>query len=211
MMIASSDHPILLKQGQSGMSKYYQDLIPNDIKSPKLTELVDICKERIEAGTHKIVIFTQFARMQNLITEELSKLGKVAVLNGSMSSAQRQEQIETFRDNSDYKFFCLTDAGNYGINLQFSNLLINYDCPWNPAIFEQRAGRVHRIGSTHNVVDIISLVTMDTIDEKIQETLEEKRKLGEVVIERNESERNTMNRLISSIKRKKLHNIRPAF
>ncbi|MFE4029283.1 DEAD/DEAH box helicase [Priestia sp. YIM B13551] len=202
MMVASSDHPLLLQMGQSGMSKYYQDLIPESVKSPKLIELVDICKDRIEAGTHKIVIFTQFAKMQTLISQELSKLGKVAILNGSMSSAQRQEQLETFRDDPEYKFFVLTDAGNYGLNIQFANTLINYDCPWNPAIFEQRAGRVHRIGSTHTVVDIISLVTMGTIDEKIQETLEEKRKLGEVVIERNETERSTMNSLISSIRKK---------
>src|SRR5699024_3643472 len=63
MMVATSNHPNLLKTGK-GMSKHYQYLIPDNIKSPKLVELVDICKERIEAGIHKIVIFTQFARMQ---------------------------------------------------------------------------------------------------------------------------------------------------
>ncbi|MFE7821391.1 DEAD/DEAH box helicase [Priestia megaterium] len=201
MMVASSDHPLLLTMGGGGMSKHYQNLIPEKVKSPKLNELVDICKERIESGVQKIVIFTQFAKMQSLIVEELSKIGKVAVLNGAMSSAQRQEQLVTFKDDPDYKFFILTDAGNYGLNIQFANTLINYDSPWNPAVFEQRAGRVHRIGSTHNVVDIISLVTLGTIDEKIQETLEEKRKLGEAVIERNQSERSMMNRLISSIKK----------
>lgn len=202
MMVASSDHPLLLQMGSSNMSKYYKDLIPENIKSPKLMELVDICKERINAGVNKIVIFTQFAKMQTLIANELQKYGKVALLNGSMSSAKRQEEINTFKDDDEYHFFILTDAGNYGINLQFANTLINYDCPWNPATFDQRCGRVHRIGSTHSVVDIISLVTMGTIDEKIQETLEEKRKLGEAVIERNSSERSLMNNLISSIKKK---------
>lgn len=202
MMIATSDHPCLLSEGNSGMAKSYLHMIPKDVKSPKLAELVEICKERNEAGVNKIVIFTQFARMQTIIAEELSKLGKVAVLNGAMSSAKRQEQIEIFRNDDEYKFFCLTDAGNYGLNLQFANTLINYDSPWNPAVAEQRAGRVHRIGSTHEVVDIISLVTLDTIDEKIQETLEEKRKLGEVVIERNVSERSMMNNLIASIRTK---------
>ncbi|GAE47348.1 DEAD/DEAH box helicase [Mesobacillus boroniphilus] len=183
------------------MSKHYQDMIAEGIKSPKLAELVDICTDRLESGVNKIVIFTQFARMQSIIEKELSKHGKVALLNGSMSSAKRQEMIDTFQNDPEYKFFILTDAGNYGINLQFANTLINYDSPWNPAVFEQRAGRVHRIGSTHSVVDIISLVTMGTIDEKIQETLEEKRKLGEAVIERNATERSAMNNLISSIKK----------
>lgn len=87
------------------------------------------------------------------------------------------------------------------MNIQFANTLINYDCPWNPAVFDQRAGRVHRIGSEHRVVDIISLVTLGTIDEKIQETLEEKRKIGEAVIERNASERSAINSLIRSIRK----------
>lgn len=202
MMIAASDHPLLLKSGKSNMSRYFHDIIPDNIKSPKLVELVDICKERNEASVDKIVIFTQFARMQEIIASELSKIGKVAILNGAMSSDKRREQVEIFKNNDEYKFFVLTDAGNFGLNLQFANTLINYDSPWNPAIAEQRAGRVHRIGSTHDVVDIISLVTLGTIDEKIQETLEEKRKLGEFVIERNVSERSMMNNLIASIRKK---------
>lgn len=201
LMIATSDHPELLKAG-TGMSKRYVDLIPDNIKSPKLEALIEECEERLKAGTEKIVIFTQFARMQEIIVRSLTKLGKVAILNGSMSSAARQEAIETFRTNPEYKFFVLTDAGNYGINLQFANVLINYDSPWNPAIIEQRNGRVHRIGSTFNIVDIISFVTMGTIDEKIQATLEEKRELGDVLVERNKLERNLMNSLINQIRQK---------
>lgn len=201
MMVASSDHPLLLKMGKSGMAQKYMDLIPDTIKSPKLVELVDICRERLDAGIGKILVFTQFERMQRLIAEDLSKYGKVALLNGGMSSEARQEQLETFRDNPDYKFFVLTDAGNYGLNIQFANTLINYDSPWNPAVFEQRAGRVHRIGSEHRVVDIISLVTSNTIDEKIQDTLEEKRRIGEAIVERNQTERSMMNNLISSMKK----------
>ncbi|UOE58191.1 DEAD/DEAH box helicase [Cytobacillus oceanisediminis] len=200
MMVAISDHPALLKHGR-GMSKQYQELIPEDIKSPKLEELLDICKDRMESGVEKIVIFTQFAQMQSIIAEELSKLGEVQTVNGSMTSAKRQEAFDSFQHNENCRFLIGTDAMNYGVNLQFANTLINYDCPWNPAVFEQRAGRVHRIGSTHDVVDIISLVTLGTIDEKIQETLEEKRRLGEAVIERNASERSTMNSLIASIKK----------
>lgn len=201
MMVASSDHPLLLKMGKSGMAQKYLDFIPDTIKSPKLIELVDICRDRLDAGVGKILVFTQFERMQRLIAQELSKHGKVALLNGGMSSEARQQELETFRDNPDYKFFVLTDAGNYGLNIQFANTLINYDSPWNPAVFEQRAGRVHRIGSEHRVVDIISLVTTGTIDEKIQDTLEEKRRIGEAIVERNETERTMMNQLISSIRK----------
>lgn len=202
LMIATSDHPELLKHGK-GMSKRYVDMIPDNIKSPKLDELIDTCKEQIEAGTEKIVIFTQFARMQAIIEKHLSKLGKVGIVNGSMHPAKRQEVFDTFKNNNQYKFLIGTDAMNYGVNLQFANTLINYDSPWNPAIVAQREGRVHRIGSSHDVVNIINFVTLGTIDEKIQATLESKRALGDVLVERNESERSLMNSLISSIRKEK--------
>lgn len=202
MMVASSDHPSLLSMGSSAMSKQYLHLIKSNVKSPKLEELVDVCKESLNAGISKIVIFTQFANMQQLIVDELSKLGGTAIVNGSMTSTKRQESFDIFKNDPNYNFLIGTDAMNYGVNLQFANTLINYDCPWNPAIVDQRNGRVHRIGSTHSVVNIINLVTIGTIDEKIQETLEEKRQIGTSLIERNASERNMMNKLIASIGKK---------
>lgn len=201
LMVATSDHPLLLSKG-TGMSRDYKHLITEKIKSPKLQELVSIVEDRIDTGIKKIVIFTQFTSMQVLILEELEKLGKVEILNGSMSAIKRQEAMDNFETNSEIYFFVLTDAGNYGLNLQHANTLINYDSPWNPAVVEQRAGRVHRIGSTHDSVDIISLVTKGTIDERIQDTLEEKRKLSGSLIERNDSERSMMNDLIAQIKNK---------
>lgn len=122
MMVATSNHPNLLKTGK-GMSKHYQDLIPDNVKSPKLAELVDICKERLEGGIHKIVIFTQFARMQAIIEDELKKYGQVAILNGSMSAAKRQEQVDLFQNDENYKFFVLTDAGNYGLSEKLGPIL----------------------------------------------------------------------------------------
>lgn len=203
LMIATSDHPELLKAGK-GMSQRYTDLIPENIKSPKLEALIEECKERIEAGTEKIVIFTQFARMQAIIVNHLRKLGGVEIINGSMSSAARQEALDNFFDKKPNKFLICTDAANYGLNMQKCNCLINYDSPWNPAVIQQRAGRVHRIGSEFDIVDIISFVTMGTIDEKIQTTLEEKRELGDVLVERNASERSLMNDLIRQIRRKEV-------
>lgn len=122
MMVATSDHLELLKYGK-GMSRAYQDLIPEAPKSPKLDELVDICKDRLESGVDKIVIFTQFTKMQAIIEKELNKFGKVAILNGSMSSAKRQEQVEKFQYDPEYKFFILTDAGNYGLYMKLGPIL----------------------------------------------------------------------------------------
>jgi SNF2 family DNA or RNA helicase len=85
------------------------------------------------------------------------------------------------------------------LNLQFANTLIHVDSPYNPAIFDQRNGRVHRIGGEHDVVNIVYLVTIGTIDERIQDILETKRKLGEQVVERNDNERALMNDLMKDL------------
>ena len=73
------------------------------------------------------------------------------------------------------------------------------DSPYNPAIFDQRNGRVHRIGGEHASVNIIYLVTQGTIDERIQDILETKRRLGKQVVERNENERTIMSNLMRKL------------
>lgn len=196
MMLAVSNAPELLLMSDSGMARHYAEHITTaKPKSPKLDELERICTEQLTAGNKKIVIFTQFARMQGLATERLQKLGGVEVLNGSMSPKERQSAIDSFENNDDINFFILTDAGNFGINLQFSNLLINIDIPWNPATFDQRAGRIHRIGSTHDSVNVISLITLGGIDEKIEEAVYLKRQLAGQIVEKNSEEREQMNKL----------------
>jgi SNF2 family DNA or RNA helicase len=135
--------------------------------------------------------------MQAIIVKELEKLGKVAVLNGSMSAKQRQEQIDLFMENDEYYFFVLSDAGNYGINLGIATTLIHYDSPWNPAIADQRDGRIHRLNSTYEMANIINMVTVGTIEEHIQETLKEKRNLNTALVDRTESERAYINSLIA--------------
>jgi SNF2 family DNA or RNA helicase len=77
--------------------------------------------------------------------------------------------------------------------------LIHVDSPYNPAVFDQRNGRVHRIGGEHDSVNIIYLVTQGTIDERIQEILETKRKLPKQVVERNDNERVIMNNLMRKL------------
>lgn len=199
LMLAVADDPYLLRMSEGGMAKRYLQLASPDIKSPKLDELVRICQDLIDAETQKIVIFTQFTRMQKRVIQKLMKLGQCEIINGSMKPFQRQTAVDNFRWKPEVKFLICTDAANFGLNLQFANTLIHVDSPYNPAVFDQRNGRVHRIGGEHDVVNIIYLVTQGTIDERIQDILEIKRKLGEQVVERNESERAIMNNLMRKL------------
>lgn len=195
LLFACSDTPQLIQMSESGMAAGYQELISDNPKSPKLDELEKICTENLESGNSKVVIFTQFVRMQTLAVERLEKLGGVEVINGSMKPFERQAALDNFKHNDKVNFMVCTDAANYGLNMQFANVLVHLELPWNPAVKDQRDGRVHRIGSTHSVVNIIHILTKGGIDEKVEEALYRKRELAGQIVEKNQEERAAMNRL----------------
>lgn len=120
----------------------------------------------------KIIIFTEFVATQEYLQRLLTTMGySVTILNGRMSIEERNEALLEFRDNTN--IFISTDAGGEGLNLQFSNVIINYDLPWNPMKIEQRCGRVDRIGQTRDV-QIFNFIVTETIENRVREVLEEK-------------------------------------
>lgn len=200
MMLEVCDSPELLVMSEANMPKRYAEgLDPKKIKSPKLDELEEIAKEQLLTGKTKMVIFTQFAQMQKLIVDRLSKIGKCEVLNGTMKPFERQAAVDRFKYDEDVNFFVTTDAGNYGINLQFASVLVHVDLPWNPAIYDQRCGRIHRIGSSFKEVTIINLITRGGIDERIQDVLYKKRELANQLVEKSDKEKAEMNRLTAGL------------
>lgn len=139
----------------------------------KVEKLIDIIDEIFSGNSEpKIIIFTEFVATQqylkNLLTE---KEYAVTVLNGSMNIEERNEALKEFRDKSN--IFISTDAGGEGLNLQFSNIIINYDLPWNPMKIEQRCGRADRIGQQRDV-HIYNFIVSDTVENRVREVLEEK-------------------------------------
>lgn len=120
----------------------------------------------------KIIIFTEFVATQEYLQKLLTSMGyTVTILNGRMSIEERNEVLREFRDTTN--IFISTDAGGEGLNLQFSNIIINYDLPWNPMKIEQRCGRVDRIGQTRDV-QIFNFIVKDTVENRVREVLEEK-------------------------------------
>lgn len=203
MMLEVCDSPELLVMSDSNMAqRYAEGLHSGHIKSPKLDELEEIARDQLAAGKTKMVIFTQFARMQQLIVDRLSKIGKCEILNGTMKPFERQAAVDRFKYDEDVNFFVTTDAGNYGINLQFASVLVHVDLPWNPAIYDQRCGRIHRIGSSFKEVIIINLITRGGIDERIQDVLYKKRELSNQLVEKNDKERAEMNKLTAGLMNK---------
>jgi len=145
--------------------------------SPKLAEFREIIRElAIEEG-RKVVVFSEYERMTHLAGEELKKLGIGFVsLHGSVPSRNRGALMEKFRGDAECRVFLSTDAGGVGLNLQAASAVVNFEPPWNPARLEQRIGRVHRLGQAHPV-HVVHLLTKDSIEERVWETLKLKKSL----------------------------------
>lgn len=77
--------------------------------------------------------------------------------------------------------------------------MVNFDLPWNPAVWEQRNGRIHRIGSTHDVVNIINLISAGGLDERILDTLYKKKAYSDVIVEKNEAQTEEIGKLTTGL------------
>jgi len=141
-----------------------------DAKVEPLLDAIDQIMS--EDKTQKVIIFTEFVATQQYLQELLlNRCYTITTLNGSMSIEERNEAMLEFRNST--SIFISTDAGGEGLNLQFANIIINYDLPWNPMKIEQRCGRVDRIGQRRDV-HIYNFILSDTIENRVREVLEEK-------------------------------------
>lgn len=136
---------------------------------PLLNEINAILSED---RTQKVIIFTEFVATQTYLQELLVNRGyTVTILNGGMSIDERNAAMQEFKTST--SIFISTDAGGEGLNLQFANIIINYDLPWNPMKIEQRCGRVDRIGQQRDV-HIYNFIVGETVENRVREVLEEK-------------------------------------
>lgn len=136
---------------------------------PLLNEIDAILSED---RTQKVIIFTEFVATQTYLQELLvNRDYTVTILNGGMSIDERNAAMQEFKTST--SIFISTDAGGEGLNLQFANIIINYDLPWNPMKIEQRCGRVDRIGQQRDV-HVYNFIVGETVENRVREVLEEK-------------------------------------
>jgi len=128
----------------------------------------------------KAIIFTHFHVTLKRLAERLRALGIDFVLyHGGLSLARKDEAIRRFEQRA--RVLLSTEAAGEGRNLQFCRTMINFDLPWNPMRIEQRVGRIHRIGQTHEV-GIFNLAAEGTIEDYILDLLDRKLNMFELVI-----------------------------
>lgn len=147
-----------LKKLQS-QAKYIIDN-NKEIKLNELRKTLDNLK--VKAQSKKIIVFTEAKDTLEYLYKRINNdWGYNAItIHGGMKLEERSETEKLFK-NEDYQVLIATEAAGEGINLQFCNLMINYDIPWNPNRLEQRMGRIHRYGQQHEVF-IYNLVARNT-------------------------------------------------
>ena len=131
----------------------------------KADELMTLLDELLEQADTKIVIFSQWVRMHELLVRRLKKRHVDHVLfHGGVDGTRRKALIDRFRADDRCRAFLATDAGGVGLNLQHASVVVNMDLPWNPAVLEQRIGRVHRLGQ-RKPVRVVNFIAEGTIEE----------------------------------------------
>jgi len=149
--------------------------------SIKLDELAREIEENI--GNHKALIFSQFLGMLALIKQKLVEDGiPFEYFDGSTSAPDREKAIENFQNNDECRVFLISlKAGGVGLNLTAADYVYIVDPWWNPAVEQQAIDRTHRIGQTKNIF-AYRMICVDTIEDKILELQERKRKLASELI-----------------------------
>lgn len=166
-------HPALFVDGYKG-------------SSAKFEQLKRIIEESRLSG-RRVLIFSQFTKMLDLIGRELALLNlPFFYLDGQTPSAERVEICRRFNEGERDFFLISLKAGGTGLNLTGADTVILYDLWWNPAVEEQAADRAHRIGQK-NTVQVIKLLSRGTIEEKMNELQDKKKNLIEEIIDSNES------------------------
>jgi SNF2 family DNA or RNA helicase len=142
--------------------------------SAKIETLIEEIVAR--AGQHKILVFSQFVSMLDLIKQELETRNiSYQYLTGQTKN--REEKVTSFQNNQDIKVFLISlKAGGTGLNLTEADYVYIVDPWWNPAVENQAIDRCYRIGQKKNVV-AVRLICPDTIEEKIMKLQETKKEL----------------------------------
>ena len=177
-----------LKQACNHPAQFLRSDNPKISESGKMELLITILENILDMD-EKVIIFTQYAQMGEIIQKLVSKKLKTEVLflHGSLSQQKRNEVISDFQGNKDYKILVATlKTGGVGLNLTAAQNVIHYDLWWNPAIENQATDRVHRIGQKSDVM-VYRFITKGTLEEVIDEMSKSKLNLAEKAISSDET------------------------
>jgi len=154
----------------------------------KADELMVVLEEIFERADTKAVVFSQWLRTHEILLDRLESHKRNYVLfHGRIPGHKRKDLIRQFKNDPDCRVFLSTDAGGLGLNLQNASAVINMDLPWNPAVLEQRIGRIHRLGQ-HRPVRVVNFIAQGTIEHGMLSLLSFKQSLFSGVLDKGKDE-----------------------
>lgn len=155
-----------------GLKELAESLYHNNTEEQKLQRLRQFLTDENVSGGRKLVLFTEHKDTLEYLESKLTNQGySVQTIYGQKSVDERRKAQDEFAGDS--QILLATDAAGEGINLQFCDLLINWDIPWNPNRLEQRMGRIHRYGQKEEVY-VFNLVARNTREGKVMHRLLQK-------------------------------------
>lgn len=173
-----------LKQVCNHPAQFLRDRSGLDGRSGKLARLAEMLDE-VVAGGNRALVFSQFAEMGAMLRDYLcNRLGcEVAFLHGGVPQRARDEMVQRFQDDPDGPpvFVLSLKAGGLGLNLTRANYVFHFDRWWNPAVENQATDRAFRIGQTQKV-QVYKFICAGTLEERIDEMIEDKKHLADEVI-----------------------------
>jgi superfamily II DNA/RNA helicase len=154
----------------------------------KADELISVLEEVFEQPDAKVVIFSQWLGTHEILLDRFESSNYSYVLfHGRIPGPKRKYLIRQFKNDPSCRIFLSTDAGGVGLNLQNASAVINMDLPWNPAVLEQRIGRIHRLGQ-HRPVRVVNFVAQGTIEHGMLSLLSFKQSLFSGVLDKGKDE-----------------------
>ena len=149
--------------------------------SAKLDLLLELIEEAMDGG-HKMLVFSQFTSMLELIEKKLKDNGiSYYMITGATPKKKRLELVNDFNENEVPVFLISLKAGGTGLNLIGADVVIHFDPWWNAAAENQATDRAHRIGQKSKV-SVFKLIVKGTIEEKILKMQEEKQNLADEIL-----------------------------
>lgn len=150
-------------------------------ESAKLETCIDLVRNGVEGG-HKILLFSQFTSMLEVISQRLKNEGiPYYILTGATPKEERIRMVSSFKDDEVPLFLISLKAGGTGLNLTAADMVIHFDPWWNVAAQNQATDRAHRMGQEKQV-SVFKLITKGTIEENILKLQESKKDLAEQII-----------------------------
>jgi superfamily II DNA or RNA helicase len=157
-------------------------------EGPKMDECCLLLDDILADPENKAVLFSQWLGTHELLIRRFEAQNHAySFYHGSLDGKRRKQALEDFKRNGKCRILLCTDSGGVGLNLQEASVVINMDQPWNPAVLEQRIGRVHRLGQ-HRNVQVFHFVSRDTIEHGMLGVLKFKSALSEGVLDGGETE-----------------------